>query len=110
MKGDHSFQKATRSFTKLVLSVLKILSGVSLLRGSLCISQGEKNGITTDGSSQPEPLMSSLQMIQASADHLLLKLRAAESSQAGSCSGTSWNSNSEAPMSSYGSEMVFCTE
>ncbi|KAL8045869.1 hypothetical protein ABFS82_08G144000 [Erythranthe guttata] len=80
MKASFDGQRAPRSFTKLVLSVIKILSGVSLLRSSLGSSQNEKMGVC------------SMESSQLSADPLFLKQRV-ESSQAGLCSGTSWNSN-----------------
>ncbi|KAL0310664.1 UNVERIFIED_CONTAM: hypothetical protein Sangu_2361100 [Sesamum angustifolium] len=118
MKGNFDGQQAPRSFTKLLLSIIKILSGVSLLRNSLNGSEDENKGGITNGSShlggrcsmewnsqessdqwdqclspgQQGSFRSSLEHTQVSADPLLLKLRV-ESSQAGSCSGTSWNSN-----------------
>ncbi|KAK6149873.1 hypothetical protein DH2020_017398 [Rehmannia glutinosa] len=52
MKGKYDGQRAPRSFTKLILSVIKILSGVSLLRSSLSNSGDEKMGDTSIGSSQ----------------------------------------------------------
>ncbi|KAK4421246.1 hypothetical protein Salat_2075100 [Sesamum alatum] len=133
MKGNFDGQQAPRSFTKLLLSIIKILSGVSLLRNSLNGSEDEKKGGITYGSShlgghcsmewtshessdqweqclspgQQGSLRSSLEPNQMSADPLLLKLRV-ESSQAGSCSGTSWNSNMAHISNDY-SEMEFGT-
>ncbi|KAL2473267.1 WAPL (Wings apart-like protein regulation of heterochromatin) protein [Forsythia ovata] len=42
MKGNFDSQRAPRTFTKLILSVIKILSGVSLLKNSWGSSQDEK--------------------------------------------------------------------
>ncbi|KAI3466652.1 hypothetical protein Pfo_023315 [Paulownia fortunei] len=142
MKGNFDGQQAPRTFTKLVLSVIKILSGVSLLRSSLGSSQDEKMGCISYGSShlggrcsmewtsqksfnqcdqflisgQPGSFKSSLEPTHVSADPLFLKLRV-ESSQAGLCSGTSWNSNSVAHISSddletefdFGKRQLMCT-
>ncbi|XP_011086103.1 uncharacterized protein LOC105167921 [Sesamum indicum] len=134
MKGNFDGQQAPRSFTKLLLSIIKILSGVSLLRNSLNGSEDEKKGGITCGSShlgarcsmewtshessdqwdqclspgQQGSFRSSLEPTQVSADPLLLKLRV-ESSQAGSCSGTSWNSNSMVNINNDYSEMDFST-
>ncbi|KAL0407351.1 UNVERIFIED_CONTAM: hypothetical protein Slati_4049000 [Sesamum latifolium] len=134
MKGNFDGQQAPRSFTKLLLSIIKILSGVSLLRNSLNGSEDEKKGGITYGSShlgahcsmewtsqessdqwdqclslgQQGSFRSSLEPTQVSTDPLLLKLRV-ESSQAGSCSGTSWNSNSMALINNGYSEMEFGT-
>ncbi|KAL3615058.1 hypothetical protein CASFOL_040719 [Castilleja foliolosa] len=106
MKGNFDGQRAPRSFTKLVLSVIKILSGVSLLRSSSTSSQDKKTGCLSYGmelTSQESlaqydiGIKPSVGPIQGSADALLLKLRG-ESSQSGLCSGTSRNSdNSEDP-------------
>ncbi|GFP97390.1 hypothetical protein PHJA_001883100 [Phtheirospermum japonicum] len=106
MKGNFDGQRAPRSFTKLVLSVIKILSGVSLLRSSSTSSQNEKTGCISYGmelTSQESfaqydlGIKPSAGPTEGSADALLLKLRA-ESSQSGLCSGTSRNSkNSEDP-------------
>ncbi|KAI3456310.1 hypothetical protein Pfo_012973 [Paulownia fortunei] len=114
MKGKFDGQKAPRSFAKLILSVIKILSGVSLLRSSLSGSQDEKIGGTSNRSShsggccnmewtasqksssmsqcnqcrisgQSGSFMSGLESTQVSADPLLLKMRV-ESSTAVSCS------------------------
>ncbi|KAH6763968.1 hypothetical protein C2S51_015217 [Perilla frutescens var. frutescens] len=114
MKGSFGGQQAPRSFTKLILSVIKILSGVSLLRHSLMSSQDEKLGSVSYGSSlsgghcsmertsyeslnqcdpclisgQPRSSHSSVEATQVS----LQKWRF-DSSQAGLCSGTSCSSN-----------------
>ncbi|GER48173.1 WAPL (Wings apart-like protein regulation ofheterochromatin) protein [Striga asiatica] len=102
MKGSFDGQRAPRSFTKLVLSVIKILSGVLLLRNSSpSDSQDEDNhfeglsglGLTSQESfTQLDGIRSSAGPTQSSAEALLLKLRA-ESSQAGMCSGTSRESD-----------------
>ncbi|KAK6154710.1 hypothetical protein DH2020_008958 [Rehmannia glutinosa] len=123
MKGNFDGQRAPRSFTKLVLSVIKILSGVSLLRNSLGSSQDEKMDCISFGNSQLAGLCSleltsqesfnqydhcksSVEPTELFADPLLLKLRV-ESSQAGLCSGTSRNSDSVAHISSNNSETEF---
>ncbi|KAL3851289.1 hypothetical protein ACJIZ3_013171 [Penstemon smallii] len=123
MKGKFDGERAPRAFTKLILSVIKILSGVSLLR------QDEKMGGTSNGSSnsggccsmectasqksidasqcsQTGSYKSSLESSQVYADPLLLKMRV-ESSTAGSCSGTSGNPNSVIHISSDDSGLEF---
>ncbi|KAL3624910.1 hypothetical protein CASFOL_031578 [Castilleja foliolosa] len=101
MKGNFDGQRAPRSFTKLVLSVIKILSGVSLLRSSSTSSQDEKRGCISYGmelTSQESfaqcdlGIKPSVGPTQGSVDELLLKLRA-ESSHSGLCSGASRNSD-----------------
>ncbi|KAG8385603.1 hypothetical protein BUALT_Bualt03G0062300 [Buddleja alternifolia] len=116
MKGKFDGQRAPRSFIKLVLSVIKILSGVSLLRSSLSSFHDEKAGDISNRKSNSGGCCSmectasqnSLSMSQCnqsphvSANPLLLKMRM-ESSV--SCSGTSRNSNSVLFISSNDSEL-----
>ncbi|KAG8365477.1 hypothetical protein BUALT_Bualt18G0108800 [Buddleja alternifolia] len=99
IKGNFG-QQAPRSFTKLVLSIIKILSGVSLLRNSSGSQSGGCSSMewTSQGSFNAsqcnQSFKSSLELPQVSVDPLLLKLRV-ESSATGSCSGTSCNSEME---------------
>ncbi|CAA0812624.1 WAPL (Wings apart-like protein regulation of heterochromatin) protein [Striga hermonthica] len=118
MKGSFDGQRAPRSFTKLVLSVIKILSGVSLLRNSSpsnskdekvgCIPYEGNHfeglsglGLTSQESfTQLDVIRSSAGPTQCSADALLLKLRA-ESSKSGMCGGTSRESDRMVRTSGY---------
>ncbi|CAA0837163.1 WAPL (Wings apart-like protein regulation of heterochromatin) protein [Striga hermonthica] len=85
MKGSFDGQRAPRSFTKLVLSVIKILSGIKYGLSGL--------GLTSQESfTQLDGIRSSAGPTQCSADALLLKLRA-ESSKSGMCGGTSRESD-----------------
>ncbi|KAK4493160.1 hypothetical protein RD792_017985 [Penstemon davidsonii] len=135
MKAKFDGQRAPRSFTRLILIIIKIFSGVFLLRGSLGNSQDEKKPGTSNGSSYSrgccsmecdasqkssdvsqcnECLISqtgspSLEPTQVFADPLLLKMRV-ESSAAGSCSGASRNSDYVIHISSDNSELDFSKE
>ncbi|KAL8460369.1 hypothetical protein ACS0TY_032050 [Phlomoides rotata] len=130
MRGKFDGQRAPRSFTKLILSVVKILSGVSLLRSSLSSFRDENMGGTSDANnhssscydmtdSQKSFSMSvcnqspisglpgsqySLESTHMCADPLMLKMRV-ESSTAVSCSGTSGSLNTVVDISSNGSEL-----
>ncbi|KAG6423673.1 hypothetical protein SASPL_114075 [Salvia splendens] len=102
MKGSIGGQQAPRSFTKLILSVIKILSGVSLLRSishGSNLSGGHSSMESTSHDSfdqcdprmisgQPRSTYSSVEATQASSQKWRVK-----SSQAGSSNGTSCNSN-----------------
>ncbi|XP_057764574.1 wings apart-like protein 2 isoform X2 [Salvia miltiorrhiza] len=130
MKGKFDGQQAPRSFTELILSVIKILSGVTLLRRSSSKFRDEKMGGTSEEdihsggfcnmavsqkSSSASPCnqcliplqpgsRSSQESSQASVDPLLLKMRV-ESSSAVSCSGSYVNSNGVVQISGNGSEL-----
>lgn len=69
-------------------------------------SENEKIGGTSNGGSQLGPFKSSAETTELSADPLLLKMRI-DSSEAGSCSGTSRNSNNGSLLSSKDSQMEF---
>ncbi|KAL6544792.1 hypothetical protein OROMI_023654 [Orobanche minor] len=117
MKGKFDGQRAPRSFTKLVLSVIRILSGVSLLRRRPSSSQDEKMGCVSYGNGhlgglcgmeltsqesftqkdQRQIIKPRVGPAQVSADALLLRLKV-ESSQEGFCSGTSRSSDIVAPI------------
>ncbi|XP_057797430.1 wings apart-like protein 2 [Salvia miltiorrhiza] len=84
MKGSFGGQQAPRSFTKLILSVIKILSGVSLLRSFISYGSSHSGG----HSSMERTSYSSVEANQVSSQ----KWRV-ESSQAGSCNETSRNLN-----------------
>ncbi|KAL1537496.1 wings apart-like protein 2 [Salvia divinorum] len=120
MKGKLDGQRAPRFFTELILSVIKILSGVTIQRRSSRTFNDEKMGRTSEedihsggccdmavsqkSSSASPPCnqylvpwqsgsRSSQESSQASVDPLLLKMRV-ESSSAVSCSGSYGNSDS----------------
>ncbi|KAL6538637.1 hypothetical protein OROGR_012625 [Orobanche gracilis] len=117
MKGKFDGQRAPRSFTKLVLSVIRILSGVSLLRRRPSSSQDEKMGcvsyrnghlgglcgmeLTSQESftqkDQRQIIKHRLGPAQVLDDALLLRLKV-ESSQERFCSGTSRNSEIVVPI------------
>lgn len=101
MKGKFDGQRAPRSFTKLILSAIKILSGVSLLRSSLSSLRDENMTESKKSSSMSQYSLESTQMC---VDPLMLKMRV-ESSTAVSCSGTSGNLNSVIDISSNDSEL-----
>ncbi|KAH6790562.1 WAPL apart-like protein regulation of protein [Perilla frutescens var. frutescens] len=129
MKGKFDSQRAPRSFTELILSVIKILSDVTLLRSSSSTFRDDKVGGTSEEDSHPggccnmavsqksssaslcnqclitwQPgTHSSQESSQVPVDPLLLKMRV-ESSSAVSCSGTSGNSVSVVLISSNSSE------
>ncbi|KAL1562705.1 wings apart-like protein 2 [Salvia divinorum] len=103
MKGSFGVQQAPRSFTKLILSVIKILSGVSLLRSFIShgsnLSGGHSSMECTSHESfdqcdsrmisdQPRSTYLSVEATRASSQ----KWRV-ESSQAGSSNGTSCKLN-----------------
>ncbi|XP_051133953.1 wings apart-like protein 2 [Andrographis paniculata] len=109
MKGEIDGHLATRSFVKLVLGFIKILSGVFLLRSSLSSSTNEKTGSLSDGACHLRPFKSTPAATELSADPLSLKMRI-DSSEAGSCSGMSQNSNHKALISSNDSLVEFGAE
>ncbi|KAG6392228.1 hypothetical protein SASPL_146441 [Salvia splendens] len=119
MKGKSDGQRAPRFFTELILSVIKILSGVTIQRRSSRTLNDEKMGGTSEEdihsgaccnmavsqkSSSASPTCNiclvpwqsgsrtSQESSQASVDPLLLKMRV-ESSSAVSCSGSYGNSD-----------------
>ncbi|XP_042066309.1 wings apart-like protein 2 isoform X1 [Salvia splendens] len=119
MKGSFGGQQAPRSFTKLILSVIKILSGVSLLRSFIShesnLSGGHSSMERTSHESfdqcdprmmsgQPRSTYSSVEATQASSQ----KWRA-KSSQAGSSNGTSCNLNHATHVSRADSGVESCT-
>ncbi|KZV57581.1 hypothetical protein F511_03041 [Dorcoceras hygrometricum] len=133
MKGKYDDQQAPNTFTKLILSFIKILSGISLSRGFPGDSYDKKLSDTSNGSSQsgcsmewtvsqnsftgsqpnqfliagqPEPFKSCLEPTQVSSDPLLLMMRV-ESSKAGSCSGSFGNSKTVPSMRCCDAEMEF---
>ncbi|XP_075502989.1 wings apart-like protein 2 isoform X1 [Primulina tabacum] len=133
MKGKYDGQQAPNSFTKLIMSFIKILSGISLSRSFPGSSYDKKLSDTSNGSSQsgcsmewtvsqksfnasqpnqflisgqPESFKSYLEPTQVSSDPLLLKMRV-ESSNAGSCSGSFGNSNTVPSVRCFDSEMEF---
>ncbi|XP_042042055.1 wings apart-like protein 2 isoform X1 [Salvia splendens] len=99
MKGSFGGQQAPRSFTKLILSVIKILSGVSLLRSFISYGSNHSGGHSSmEGASyesfdQCDPRMisgeprSTYSSVESS--HTSSLKRRVESSQAVSRSGTS---------------------
>ncbi|XP_073143276.1 wings apart-like protein 2 [Henckelia pumila] len=133
MKGKYDGQQAPNSFTKLILSFIKILSGISLFRSFPGSSYDKKLSDTSNGSSQsgcgmeltvsqksfnasqpnqflisgqPESFKSCLEPSQVSSDPLMLKMRV-ESSKAGSCSGSCGNSNTVPSVRCFDSEIEF---
>ncbi|XP_075513733.1 wings apart-like protein 2 isoform X1 [Primulina tabacum] len=133
MKGKNDGQQAPNSFTKLILSFIKIISGISLFRSFPGSSFDKKLSDTSNESSQsgcsvewtisqksfnasqhnqslicgqPESFKSCLEPTQVSSDPLLLKMRV-ESSKAGSCSGSFRNSNTVSSVRCFDSRMEF---
>ncbi|XP_047965030.1 wings apart-like protein 2 [Salvia hispanica] len=115
MKGKSDGQRAPHFFTELILSIIKILSGVTIQRRSSRTLNDEKMGGTSEedinsggccnmagsqkSSSASPPCnqwqsgsRTSQESSQASVDPLLLKMRV-ESSSAVSCSGSYGNSD-----------------
>ncbi|THG13481.1 hypothetical protein TEA_016765 [Camellia sinensis var. sinensis] len=103
MKGSFDHQGSPRSFTKLIISVIKILSGLSLSKSSLGNSDDEEFCNISNGADHASemPLLAGHK-----ADTCLLKIRV-NSSTSGSCSGTSRSSCSGMPVNVYGSRMNF---